>query len=414
MADISKITPPGSQTTYNLKDATAREQAAENKNNILTVQTSLEVGQNDDGKVLTATYSGGTGTYSWVTPSGGGGTSDYTALSNKPQIGGITLTGNKSLSDLGIAPASAVTLVSGLNTTGTIKNGSSETSATGYIASPIISGIPYYKDTTYESKSEASGGTAVSLCTTGEKYTWNNKSTLQLTNSTTPIVDGTAAIGTSTYAAKADHVHPTDTSRQAAITAQSPLSADFVSDTNTTHKFATQTQLDQISTNANNILTVYNANGRKNIIPNKQTLIKDDMTYTWTADGTIQISGTKTAGTGNYVEPLSLTELNKLGLSTGDTIVLSSNGSNSFISVIFWSSGSSYSSSYDITTGSREVLIPNNYTHMLIRVGVKAAETSASETISAMICNKKLWDISSDFAPYAPSNFELYQMILNL
>lgn len=38
MADISKITPPGSQTTYNLKDATAREQAAENKNNILSEQ----------------------------------------------------------------------------------------------------------------------------------------------------------------------------------------------------------------------------------------------------------------------------------------------------------------------------------------------------------------------------------------
>lgn len=30
-------------------------------------------------------------------------------------------------------------------------------------------------DTTYESKAAASGGTAVSLCTTGEKYTWNNK-----------------------------------------------------------------------------------------------------------------------------------------------------------------------------------------------------------------------------------------------
>ena len=106
----------------------------------------------------------------------------------------------------------------------------------------------------YESKSAASGGTDVSLCTTGEKYTWNNKSNLQLTSSTTPIVDGTATIGSSTYAAKADHVHPTDTSRQAAITAQSPLSADVVSDTNTTHKFATQTQLDQISTNATNIL----------------------------------------------------------------------------------------------------------------------------------------------------------------
>lgn len=33
---------------------------------------------------------------------GGGGTSDYTALTNKPKINNITLSGNKSLSDLGI------------------------------------------------------------------------------------------------------------------------------------------------------------------------------------------------------------------------------------------------------------------------------------------------------------------------
>ena len=34
--------------------------------------------------------------------SGGGGTSDYTDLTNKPQINGVTLTGNKSTSDLNI------------------------------------------------------------------------------------------------------------------------------------------------------------------------------------------------------------------------------------------------------------------------------------------------------------------------
>ena len=34
-----------------------------------------------------------------------------------------------------------------------------------------------FTDTTYESKAAASGGTAVSLVTTGEKYTWNNKGT---------------------------------------------------------------------------------------------------------------------------------------------------------------------------------------------------------------------------------------------
>lgn len=37
---------------------------------------------------------------------GGGGTSDYTALSNKPQINGNTLTGNKTAANLGLASAS--------------------------------------------------------------------------------------------------------------------------------------------------------------------------------------------------------------------------------------------------------------------------------------------------------------------
>ena len=37
--------------------------------------------------------------------SGGGGTSDYTQLTNKPQINDVTLTGNKSLSDLGFGTA---------------------------------------------------------------------------------------------------------------------------------------------------------------------------------------------------------------------------------------------------------------------------------------------------------------------
>ena len=39
-----------------------------------------------------------------------------------------------------------------------------------------IGSSPKFTDTTYESKTAASGGTDVSLCTTGEKYTWNAKS----------------------------------------------------------------------------------------------------------------------------------------------------------------------------------------------------------------------------------------------
>ncbi len=70
-----------------------------------------DVGENDDGKVLKASYSGGVGTYSWQTGGGSGGTSDYTDLTNKPQINNVTLSGNKSLSDLGIAAASDIPTV---------------------------------------------------------------------------------------------------------------------------------------------------------------------------------------------------------------------------------------------------------------------------------------------------------------
>ena len=44
----------------------------------------------------------------WVDQTGGGGTSDYEELENLPQIGGVTLKGDKSLADLGAASAEAV------------------------------------------------------------------------------------------------------------------------------------------------------------------------------------------------------------------------------------------------------------------------------------------------------------------
>ena len=45
-------------------------------------------------------------------------------------------------------------------------------------------------DTTYSSKEAASGGTAVSLVTTGEKYTWNNKSNLAIGTTATTAAAG--------------------------------------------------------------------------------------------------------------------------------------------------------------------------------------------------------------------------------
>ena len=60
------------------------------------------VGSGDDGKILTATYSGGIGSYSWQ-PAPQSGTTDYSQLNNKPAIEGVTLNGNKTAAQLGLA-----------------------------------------------------------------------------------------------------------------------------------------------------------------------------------------------------------------------------------------------------------------------------------------------------------------------
>ena len=92
--------------------------------------------------------------------------------------------------------------------------------ATTYSLAKSVPADAVFTDTTYESKAAASGGTDVSLVTTGDKYIWNNK--------------------------------------QNTINANNKLSADLVDDANTAHKFATAAQLSQITTNKNNIsLTGY-------------------------------------------------------------------------------------------------------------------------------------------------------------
>ena len=50
----------------------------------------------------------GDGTWEWQDQSGGGGTSDYADLENKPQINGVMLAGNKSASDLGLLSGQGV------------------------------------------------------------------------------------------------------------------------------------------------------------------------------------------------------------------------------------------------------------------------------------------------------------------
>lgn len=111
---------------------------------------------------------------------GGGGTSDYEGLSNLPQINDVTLIGNKSSSDLGLADAAD---------------------------------IPAAGTATPKALGTAAVGTSLKYAREDHVHT---KPTIPSASSTTPKMDGTAAVGTGTTYARADHVHPTDTSRAAA------------------------------------------------------------------------------------------------------------------------------------------------------------------------------------------------------
>ena len=59
-------------------------------------------------------------------------------------------------------------------------------------------------------------------------------------SSTTPSMDGTAAVGTATTYARADHVHPTDTSRQAALVPSTSSKILSSSDLSTASTFSVQ------------------------------------------------------------------------------------------------------------------------------------------------------------------------------
>lgn len=54
---------------------------------------------------------------------GGGGTTDYDELSNKPQIGGVTLTGNKTLGDIGAQSVLTFDNVPTANSDNPVKSG---------------------------------------------------------------------------------------------------------------------------------------------------------------------------------------------------------------------------------------------------------------------------------------------------
>lgn len=185
MADISKIKLPNESEPRLVKDTEARNIASSKAADAIfipadpTAQPAVEAKR---GLVPAPPTTPGTTKFlredaTWAEPAG---VTDYTQLTNKPQINSVTLTGNLSAADLSLQKeitidvAGTATAIADSNNSTEFLAGSNVT-ITGDTTNGTITIAA--TDTTYESKQAAIGGTDVSLVTTGEKYLWSDKQT---------------------------------------------------------------------------------------------------------------------------------------------------------------------------------------------------------------------------------------------
>ena len=131
----------------------------------------------------------------------------YNDLTDKPSIGGGTVTSVATGTGLTGGPITSTGTIS-LATSGVTAGTKGPTAdVTGSEGATIkvpkitvdtygrVTALDEYtltnKNTTYSSKAAASGGTDVSLCTTGEKYTWNSKSAVTIGSTGTASASAT-------------------------------------------------------------------------------------------------------------------------------------------------------------------------------------------------------------------------------
>lgn len=199
--DRGKTAYDHSQSTHARTDATKTEASSTNGNIKIngtetTVYTHPGSGTNPHGTTKSDVGLGNVGNFKAVSTVASQGLTDTEKSNARANIGAGT-------SSLTIG-TTASTAAAGNHTHGLSIAADSGTASINLAAnttykltaggSTYIFKTPVDNNTTYSSKTAASGGTDVSLVTTGEKYTWNNKSTLAIGTTAT-----TAAAGNHTH-----------------------------------------------------------------------------------------------------------------------------------------------------------------------------------------------------------------------
>ena len=297
---------------------------------------------------------------------GGTGTTNYNELTNKPQIGGVELVGNKSLSDLGIQaeiteerPLSSA-FVSGLGSAAAAESSDFATAAQGALAASAIQ----------------SAGSGLS----------KDGTTLNHSNSVTAKTsEGFAAI---TYDAQG-HI----TGSTAATTAQ--LAA--------LNSGITSTDVDQIGINENNISLIEQLNGAKNYLKIQQNITVDGsgITAVKNSDNSITLNGTAT--TTCYVNICTSSGV-RLTLPAGTYVMYCPQANTDDVQMYdnsTWNAKSNNSKTFD----------GNTATSVIIRIS--SGQSFSNTIVYPMIVTKSTFDSGLlDYQPYAMNNAEITAWIL--
>lgn len=198
-----------------------------------------------------------------------------------------------------------------------------------------------------------------------------------------PAMDGTAAAGTSTNYARADHVHPSDTSKQDALTT-AQLAA--------TNSGIDSTKVEQIETNKNNISYLENT-GKKNWLkPNTISGVPTGLTVQYESDDSITINGTYSGSEYAYVHLHSFTH-------EAMQYTFSCNVATSASTFYFFTLDNKMSTNLTPTY----IYTENGTTRVVMRI----APNTSFDNVNVKLMIRPSIIADSTYQPYAMSNVEL-------
>lgn len=165
----------------------------------------------------------------------------------------------------------------------------------------------------------------------------------------------------------------------------------------------------QITTNKNGIAVVANA-GAKNLMRNiASSQVVGGVTFTVNADGTITANGTKTNNDWFYLSTGN-------SLAAGTYVLSSGLAPQSDMSIrLLITTTNSLGSAIMSTEGTRQAQIKqltSDYTGLYYAIRISSGTTVNNIVFKPMLRRAEITDDS--FVPYAPTNRELYEMILAL